>query len=133
MSVVEGCTTAWAQRALLADNPYKPGAEPLQLAKMAGSKGILYGMAVAPRRLPPSSALWDTEPYSQLIKRQTAIITNANMHFDLVEPTLGQFNFTVPDRITMRPRQRVANAWTRSLLVRALSQMDGGNGSRRRH
>jgi endo-1,4-beta-xylanase len=100
VSVIEGCTTAWAQRALLADNPYKPGAEPLQLAKMAGSKGILYGMAVAPRRLPPSSALWDSEPYSQLIKRQTAIITNANMHFDLVEPTLGQFNFTVPDRIT---------------------------------
>jgi endo-1,4-beta-xylanase len=100
LSVIERCATAWAQGVLLADNPYQPAAEPLQLAELAGSKGILYGTVVGPRRLPPAPAQWDADPYCQMIKRQSAIITNANMHFDLVEPMSGQFNFTVTDRIT---------------------------------
>ena len=100
VSVIEECTKAWAQGALLADNPYQPATESLQLAKLAGSKDILYGTVVAPRRLPPSPAQWNTNPYSQMIKRQAAIVTNANMHFDLVEPMPRQFNFNVTDLIT---------------------------------
>jgi endo-1,4-beta-xylanase len=99
VSVIEGCTAAWAQGAFLADNPYQPAAEPLQLAKLAGTKGVLYGTAISPRWLPLSPAQWDAEPYCEMIKRQSAIITNANMHFDLVQPQPGQFDFTVPDRI----------------------------------
>ncbi|MFZ0634618.1 MAG: endo-1,4-beta-xylanase [Candidatus Acidiferrales bacterium] len=99
LSVFAGCTTSWAQGVLPADQPYQPSTEPLQLGKLAGNKGILYGAMVTPLRLPWAPARWATEPYSQLIKRQCSIITNATMHFDLVEPASGQFDFSVPDRI----------------------------------
>jgi endo-1,4-beta-xylanase len=99
VSTIERSTTSWAQ-ASLADNSYDPATEPLQLGKLAGSKGILYGTAISPRRLPLSPKQWDADPYSQMIKRQSAIITNANMHFDLVQPAPGKFDFTVPDRIS---------------------------------
>ncbi|CAK0775066.1 Beta-xylanase [Gammaproteobacteria bacterium] len=95
-------TTALAQEALfpdIDDNDYQPAKEPLQLGKLAGKKGILYGTCVSPRRLPPSPAQWDTSPYGQIIKRQAAIITNANMHFNLIQPTPGRFDFATPDRI----------------------------------
>jgi endo-1,4-beta-xylanase len=99
LNMVKGSATPWVAGALLADNAYQPAAEPLQLGKLAGNKGILYGTTVSPRRLPQTPGQWNADPYCQMVKRQSAIITNANMHFDLVQPTSGQFNFTVTDRI----------------------------------
>jgi len=96
LGIIEGCVPSWAH----AQQPYQPASETLQLGKLAGSKGLLYGSMVTATRLPRSSMTWNTEPYSQLVKRQDTIVTNASMHFDLVEPASGQFNFTVPDKIT---------------------------------
>jgi endo-1,4-beta-xylanase len=99
VSMIEGSTAIWARGAFPADQPYQPATEPLQLAKLAARKGILYGMALYPRRLPLSPAQWDAAPYCQLIRRQAAIVTNGNMQFDLVQPTPEQFIFTEPDRV----------------------------------
>jgi endo-1,4-beta-xylanase len=98
LSVLAGTAAPWAAKAFPADNPYQPATEPLQLGKLAASKGILYGTSFSPRRLPASPAQWDADPYCQMVRRQAAIVTNAGMHFDLVQPAPGQFNFAATDR-----------------------------------
>jgi endo-1,4-beta-xylanase len=97
LAVFDGYTKAWARGA---ENRYRPAGEHLQLAKLAGDKGVLYGTAIFPRGMPQSPDQWHTQPYCEMIRRQSAIITNPYMHFNLVQPVGEHFDFTLPDRIS---------------------------------
>jgi endo-1,4-beta-xylanase len=99
LTVIDRCTKAWARGVRLTDSPYQPAVEPLQLAQLAANKGVLYGTAIFPSRMPLSPGQWDAQPYCQMIRRQSEAITNAYLHFGLVQPIEGHFNFTMSDRI----------------------------------
>jgi endo-1,4-beta-xylanase len=74
--------------------------QPVHLSRSAGRKGILYGTLLTTKRLLIPEAQWQTNAYCRLVEDQAAIVTNATMHFDLVEPAEGHFDFTTPDRLT---------------------------------
>ena len=97
LAVIQGYPEAWARKD---ERLYRPAGELLQLAKLAGEKGVLYGTAIFPRGMPQSPEQWRTQPYCEMIMRQSAIITNPYMHFNLVQPVSGHFDFALPDRIS---------------------------------
>jgi endo-1,4-beta-xylanase len=87
---------------------YSPATEPLQLNKIASSRGIVFGSPFTPYlwNLPGNaSAAWLSAPIVQLYKRQCGIITDI-YQWNNTEPAPGKF-----DAGTLQYKDAIASLW----------------------
>ena len=87
---------------------YSPSSEPIQLNKIAASRGLTFGSPFTPYlwNLPGNASnAWLSAPIVQLFKRQCGIITDI-YQWNNTEPTQGKF-----DAGTLQYKDAIANLW----------------------